>query len=77
MAATKEEQGGRTGPVKAGGELYNLADKGDTDQGIVNTFIESIFGIETGFQGTMISQFAKVCLSEYGCCDTSNWSRHD
>ncbi|TPX38041.1 hypothetical protein SmJEL517_g00044 [Synchytrium microbalum] len=62
VAATKEEQGGRTAPVKAGGETYNFADKGDTDQGAVNTFIESIFGIETGFQGTMISQFAKLNL---------------
>jgi nucleoside-diphosphate-sugar epimerase len=29
IAATKEEKGGRTGPVKAG-EIYNLCDKGET-----------------------------------------------
>jgi nucleoside-diphosphate-sugar epimerase len=62
VAASKEEHGGRTSPVKAGGEVYNLADKGETDQGVVNGFIEAIFGITTGFQGTMISQFAKLNL---------------
>ncbi len=31
------------------------------DQEAVNTHIRAIFGIETGFQGTLVSQFAKVC----------------
>ncbi|TPX43462.1 hypothetical protein SeLEV6574_g05054 [Synchytrium endobioticum] len=62
VAASKDEQGGRSNPVKAGGEVYNLADRGDTDQGAINTYIEAIFGIATGFQGTMISQFAKLNL---------------
>ncbi|KAJ3038679.1 hypothetical protein HDV00_000428 [Rhizophlyctis rosea] len=61
VAATKAEKGGRSGPVNPP-EIYNLADKGATDQGIINGFIGSIFGIETGFQGTMISQFAKLNL---------------
>lgn len=60
MAATKEEKGGRTTTEITKPEIYNLCDKGDTDQGTVNKFIEAIFGIQTGFQGTMISQFAKV-----------------
>ncbi|KAH9252153.1 hypothetical protein BASA81_009904 [Batrachochytrium salamandrivorans] len=34
----------------------------DKDQGIVNKHIESIYGISTGFQGTVISQFAKLNL---------------
>ena len=32
------------------------------DQEVVNVHIREIFGIETGFQGTMISQFAKLNL---------------
>ena len=32
------------------------------DQGSINTHLQSIFGIETGFQGTIISQFAKLNL---------------
>jgi nucleoside-diphosphate-sugar epimerase len=59
VAAKKEQKGGRTTDITKT-EIYNLADKGDTDQGSVNAIIESVFGIETGFQGTMISQFAKV-----------------
>lgn len=77
MTATKEEKGGRKRPV-TNCEIYNLADKGDTskitigysishffylaDQGIMNDFIKEIFGISTGFQGTMISQLAKVTV---------------
>lgn len=59
VSATKEEKGGRTQPLTAK-EIYNLSDKGDTDQGIVNDLISKIFDIQTGFQGTMISSFAKV-----------------
>jgi nucleoside-diphosphate-sugar epimerase len=73
IAATTTEKGGRSGAV-TGKEIYNLCDKGNTgtvteflivsqiiiDQGSINKFLESIFGIETGFQGTMISTFAKV-----------------
>ncbi|KAL5037333.1 hypothetical protein RTP6_004784 [Batrachochytrium dendrobatidis] len=61
MAATKDDKGGRVGDVVPG-TTYNIVDKNDTDQGIVNKHIESIFGIKTGFQGTMISQFAKLNL---------------
>lgn len=59
VAATTQEKGGRSGAV-TGKEIYNLCDKGDTDQGSINKILESIFGIETGFQGTMISTFAKM-----------------
>ncbi|KAJ3315288.1 hypothetical protein HDV04_003681 [Boothiomyces sp. JEL0838] len=62
VSATVEEKGGRVSPAIASPEIYNLADKGDTDQGTVNTFIEKIFNISTGFQGTVVSQFAKLNL---------------
>jgi len=44
------------------GDVYNLADKNDTDQGKFNQILEKIFGIETGFQGKMINAVAKVNL---------------
>jgi len=42
------------------GKIYNLADKGDTDQGKINAALEKIFQIQTGFQGTIISNLAKL-----------------
>jgi len=42
------------------GKIYNLADKGDTDQGKINAVLEKIFQIQTGFQGTIISNLAKL-----------------
>ncbi|KAJ3182671.1 hypothetical protein HDU87_008010 [Geranomyces variabilis] len=61
VTALSSEGGGRAGPVTAV-EIYNVADHNDTDQGKVNDHIKSIFGIETGFQGSIISQFAKLNL---------------
>jgi len=40
------------------GEVYNLADDNDTDQGSVNALLEKIFGIKTGFMGNMKSKLA-------------------
>ncbi|KAJ3012262.1 UNVERIFIED_CONTAM: hypothetical protein HDU68_001301 [Siphonaria sp. JEL0065] len=54
--------GSRKTPIAKGGEVYNLVDKSDSDQGSINEVIKAIFGIETGFQGTIISQFAKLNL---------------
>jgi hypothetical protein len=34
------------------------------DQGEINNHLQAIFGIETGFQGTLISQFAKVGFTD-------------
>ncbi|KAL7750824.1 hypothetical protein RI367_003781 [Sorochytrium milnesiophthora] len=48
---------------QANGEIFNLADKQDSDQETVNAHIRTIFGIETGFQGTIISNFAKLNLA--------------
>jgi len=42
------------------GAIYNLADKGDTDQGVVNDLLEKVFVIKTGFYGAILSNLAKV-----------------
>ncbi|KAK4165783.1 hypothetical protein QBC43DRAFT_28465 [Cladorrhinum sp. PSN259] len=41
---------------------FNIVDKGVTTQGTMSEIIGEIFGIETGFQGTVISSFAKLNL---------------
>ncbi|KAJ3130940.1 hypothetical protein HK100_007139 [Physocladia obscura] len=62
-ATVTEADGGlRKSPIAPKGEVYNLCDKSDSDQGSINEVIKSIFGIETGFSGTIISQFAKLNL---------------
>mmetsp|Transcript_9453 Transcript_9453/g.10437 ORF Transcript_9453/g.10437 Transcript_9453/m.10437 type:complete len:369 (-) Transcript_9453:79-1185(-) len=40
------------------GAVYNLADKSETDQGSINKVLEEIFGIKTGFKGTLMSKTA-------------------
>jgi len=40
------------------GEVYNLADSNDTDQGSVNALLEPIFGIKTSFMGNLKSKLA-------------------
>jgi len=42
------------------GALYNLADKNDTDQAKINKILEAIFGISTGFYGSLISNAARI-----------------
>jgi len=44
------------------GTVWNLADKNDTNQEKINKILEPIFGIKTGFFGSMISQAAKLKL---------------
>lgn len=41
---------------------FNIADAGDTSQGTLANIFGSIFGIPTGFQGTLISSFARFNL---------------
>ena len=41
---------------------FNVADDGDTKQETLSTIVSSIFGIRTGFQGSLISNFAKMNL---------------
>jgi len=42
------------------GSVYNLADKANTDQGKINKFLEEIYGIKTGFWGSMASNLVKT-----------------
>lgn len=44
------------GPVP----VFNIVDKGATTQGAMAEIIGQIFGIETGFQGQLISTFARM-----------------
>ena len=41
---------------------FNLVDDGDTRQETLATIVSKIFSIETGFQGSFVSQFAKLNL---------------
>lgn len=44
------------------GSTFNLADKADTDQGKLNGFLGAIFGIETGFHGSVVSNLARFSM---------------
>lgn len=46
------------------GSIYNLSDPGDTDQGMLNDLLGALFGIETGFQGSIISNLAKINMAD-------------
>ena len=50
---------------KAGqsGEVYNLADKGDTTQGIIAQLVSDLFQIEHGYFGTILSNVAKLHMT--------------
>ena len=41
---------------------FNIVDTGDTKQETLSTIISKIFNIETGFQGSIVSAFAKMNL---------------
>ncbi|KAL7628745.1 hypothetical protein AAE478_000260 [Parahypoxylon ruwenzoriense] len=40
--------------------IFNVVDKGMTDQGTVAAIIGEVFGIETGFQGQLMSNLARL-----------------
>jgi hypothetical protein len=40
--------------------IFNMVDGGQTSQGIMAELIGQIFGIQTGFQGQLISTFARL-----------------
>jgi nucleoside-diphosphate-sugar epimerase len=40
--------------------IFNIVDKGQTSQGTMAEIIGNLFGIETGFQGQLISTFARM-----------------
>ena len=42
--------------------IFNVVDRGATSQGTVAEIIKQIFGIETGFQGTLVNTFARLNL---------------
>ncbi|KAF9996039.1 hypothetical protein BGZ79_010237 [Entomortierella chlamydospora] len=46
-------------PQQGSPVTFNLADENDTNQEAVNTHIRSIFGIETGFTGSVIAGLAQ------------------
>jgi len=49
------------------GDIYNLADKGDTDQGKVNKCIEAIYGIKTGFVNALKMTAAAAMGTKFLC----------
>lgn len=51
-----------TKTTTAAERAFNIVDDGDTSQQTLATVIHSIFNIETGFQNSLISQFAKLNL---------------
>lgn len=52
---------GDDGPTP-GTPVFNIVDRGNTSQGTLAAAISQVFGIKTGFQGSLISQFAKLNL---------------
>jgi len=46
------------------GDIFNLADKEDLTQGKLNKFLEQMFGIKTGFHGTVLSNLAQLKMDD-------------
>lgn len=44
------------------GSVYNLSDRGNTTQGSLNSLIEQIFGIKTGFHSMAVNAAASMAL---------------
>ncbi|RMD40709.1 hypothetical protein DV735_g4449, partial [Chaetothyriales sp. CBS 134920] len=42
--------------------IFNIVDHGETSQGVLADIVAKVFDIKTGFQGSLISQFAKLNL---------------
>lgn len=45
-----------------GPAIFNLADKQDTDQETINSLLRDIYGIQTGYHGSVVSSFVKLNL---------------
>jgi len=45
-------------------QIFNLADKNDTEQKKLNSIIEKVFGIQTGHMGLITSEAAKLMTTE-------------
>lgn len=41
---------------------FNVVDKGNTSQGTMAAIVKDVFGIETGFQNTLVNTFARLNL---------------
>lgn len=52
---------GEEGPV-VGTSVFNIVDHSETSQGVLANIVAEVFNIKTGFQGTLVSQFAKMNL---------------
>ncbi|GAM23057.1 hypothetical protein SAMD00019534_062320 [Acytostelium subglobosum LB1] len=52
------------------GAVFNLADKGDTDQAKINKCLEKVFAIKTGFHGSIVSNLAQLNLK--AVCEQAN-----
>jgi nucleoside-diphosphate-sugar epimerase len=48
------------------GSTYNVADKGNTNQGMVCDMLSNLFGIEVGYHGMLISNAARLKM-DYAC----------
>lgn len=48
----------------AAGSVWNLADDTDLDQGVLNDWIASMFGIEAGFAGAAINLAARAAMGQ-------------
>lgn len=48
------------------GRTYNVADKGDTDQGMVCGMLATMFGIKVGYHGVLINNAARLKMN-YAC----------
>ncbi|GMI43410.1 hypothetical protein TrCOL_g118 [Triparma columacea] len=47
-------------PDKFNGKIYNLADSGNSTQGLINGLLGETFGIDVGFVGRIISNVARI-----------------
>jgi len=47
------------------GSVWNLSDKGDTDQGKINGMLEEIYGIKTGFLNSVAMMAAKALKTKH------------
>lgn len=54
------------------GEIYNLADESESDQGSVNVLLSEIFGIKTSCMGSTKTNLAKAAFSMKRVAETAN-----
>jgi len=54
------------------GQVYNLSDENDTDQGSVNALLADIFGIKVSCMGSIKTNLAKATLSMKRVAETAN-----